>query len=58
MIKKWRLLKMRKVDLSMKEQEKYEAIKELHDHKGNKLRVANHLGITVRHVNRLLKLVR
>lgn len=46
---------MRKVELKMNEQFKYEAIKELHDHGGNKNRVAIKLGITVRQVNRLLK---
>jgi len=45
---------MRKVILRMKEQEKYEKIKELVDHKGNKKRVALELGITVRQVDRLI----
>ena len=38
----------------MKEQEKYEKIKELVDHGGNKKRVALKLGITVRQVDRLI----
>ena len=45
---------MRKVILRMKEQEKYEKIKELVDHGGNKKRVALNLGITVRQVDRLI----
>ena len=47
---------MRKVVLRMKEQEKYEKIKKLVDHGGNKKRVALELGITVRQVNRLIKI--
>lgn len=47
---------MRKVKLRMKEQYKYDVIKDLYDHKGNKLRAAQKLGITVRQVNRLLKI--
>ena len=35
---------MRKVILRMKEQEKYEIIKELLNHNGNKLRAAEKLG--------------
>ena len=38
----------------MKEQEKYEKIKELVDHGGNKKRIALKLGITVRQVDRLI----
>ncbi len=45
---------MRKVILRMKELEKYEKIKELVEHGGNKKRVALELGITVRQVNRLI----
>ena len=45
---------MRKVDLRMNEQRKYEAIKNLVDHEGNKKRVALKLGISVRQVNRLI----
>ena len=45
---------MRKVELRMKEQEKYEAIKELVDHNGNKNRVAKKLGISRRQVDRLI----
>ena len=46
---------MRKVILRMKEQEKYEKIKELVEHGGNKKRIALELGITVRQVNRLIQ---
>ena len=47
---------MRKVRLSMKEDLKYSTIRELVDHGGNKLRAACSLGITIRHVNRLIKI--
>ena len=39
----------------MNEKEKYETIKNLVNHGGNKQRVALKLGITVRQVNRLIK---
>ena len=45
---------MRKVELRMKEKDKYEIIKELVDHGGNKERVALKLGISKRQVNRLI----
>lgn len=45
---------MRKVNLRMKEFEKYSKIKELVDHNGNKKRVALELGLTVRQINRLI----
>ena len=46
---------IRKVDLSMNEQKKYEVIKSLSDHTNpNKQRAAITLGCTVRHVNRML----
>ncbi|HIR48890.1 MAG TPA: transposase, partial [Candidatus Faecimonas gallistercoris] len=45
---------MRKVELRMNEQRKYEEIKNLVDHGGNKKRVALKLGISVRQVNRLI----
>ena len=45
---------MRKVELRMNEQFKYETIKELVDHKGNKNRASKKLGISVRQVNRLI----
>ena len=45
---------MRKVELRMKEQKKYEVIKELVEHRGNKERTALKLGITIRQVNRLI----
>ena len=46
---------MRKVELRMNEQEKYNIIKELVDHNGNKKRAALKLGITIRQINRLIK---
>ena len=46
---------MRKVELRMNELLKYETIKDLVEHGGNKKRVALKLGITVRQVNRLIK---
>lgn len=45
---------MRKVELRMKEENKYEIIKELVDHGGNKDRAALTLGISKRQVNRLI----
>ena len=45
---------MKEVKLRMKEQNKYEIIKELVDHNGNKTRVALKLGISKRQVNRLI----
>ena len=45
---------MRKVELRMNEQNKYDVIKELVDHNGNKKRAALKLGITERQVNRLI----
>ncbi len=47
---------MKKVNLRMKELKKYEVIKELVDHGGNKKRVAINLGLSVRQVNRLIKI--
>ncbi len=47
---------MRKVNLRMKELNKYEVIKELVDHGGNKKRAAQKLGLTVRQINRLIKI--
>ena len=47
---------MRKVNLRMKELNKYEVIKELVDHGGNKKRATQKLGLTVRQVNRLIKI--
>lgn len=47
---------IRKVELSMNEQMKYEVIKSLADHPSpNKTRAALTLGCTVRHINRMLK---
>lgn len=46
---------IRKVDLNMKEEEKYIAIKRLVETDGNKQRAAINLGCTVRHINRLIK---
>lgn len=45
---------MRKVELRMNEQKKYEVIKELVDHNGNKDRAMLKLGISKRQVNRLI----
>lgn len=45
---------MRKVELRMNEQLKYETIKELVDHHGNKRRAALKLGLSIRQVNRLI----
>lgn len=46
---------MRKVNLTMNEQRKYEVIKSLVDKHGNKKRAAVELCCTVRHINRLIK---
>ncbi len=45
---------MRKVILRMKEKTKYEIIKELVDHNGNKKRAALKLNISIRQINRLI----
>ena len=45
---------MRKVELRMKEQEKYNVIKELVDHNGNKNRASKKLGISRRQIDRLI----
>lgn len=45
---------MRKVNLRMNEERKYEVIKRLVDSNGNKERAAVALGCTVRHINRLI----
>ena len=45
---------MRKVELRMNEQEKYNVIKELVDHNGNKNRASKKLGISRRQINRLI----
>lgn len=47
---------MRKVELRMKEQYKYEIIKDLVDHHGNKNRAAEKLGLSRRQVDRLIKI--
>lgn len=47
---------MRKVNLRMKEQNKYEVIKELVDHKGNKNRAKEKLGLSIRQINRLINI--
>ena len=47
---------IRKVNLSMDEQKKYEVIKSLTDHSNpNNQRAALILGCTVRHINRMIK---
>ena len=45
---------MRKVELRMNEQEKYEVIKELVDHNGNKNRASQKLGLSRRQIDRLI----
>ena len=45
---------MRKVELRMNEKEKYDVIKELVNHNGNKNRAAKKLGISKRQVDRLI----
>ncbi len=45
---------MRKVELRMKEKEKYDIIKELVDHNGNKNRASQKLGISRRQIDRLI----
>ncbi len=45
---------MKEVKLRMKEQNKYDVIKELVDHNGNKSRAALKLGISKRQINRLI----
>ncbi len=45
---------MRKVELRMKEKEKYDVIKELVDHNGNKNRACKKLGLSRRQVDRLI----
>lgn len=45
---------MRKVELKMNEQEKYEVIKELVDHNGNKNRASKRLNLSRRQIDRLI----
>lgn len=45
---------MKKIELNMEENKRYEAIKLLVDKRGNKKRLAIELGITIRQVNRLI----
>lgn len=47
---------MRKVELRMKELNKYEVIKELVDHNENKIRAKEKLGLSIRQINRLIKI--
>ena len=47
---------MKEVKLRMKEQNKYEIIKELVDHNGNKNRAKEKLGLSIRQVNRLINI--
>ena len=47
---------MRKVELNMKELEKYETIKELVDHDDNKERASLRLSISKRQINRLINI--
>ena len=46
---------MKRIELRMNEQEKYEVIKSLVDHNGNKHAAAVKLGCTIRTVNRLIQ---
>ena len=46
---------IRKVELTMNEQRKYEVIKKLAETNGNKQRAALNLQLSVRQINRLLK---
>lgn len=45
---------MRKVELRMNEQEKYETIKYVVEHNGSKKRASIKLGISIRQINRLI----
>lgn len=45
---------MKRIELAMTEQAKYDIIKSLVDHNGNKKRAAIQLGCTVRNINRLI----
>ena len=47
---------MRKVELRMNELNKCEVIKELVEHNGNKLRAKEKLGLSLRQINRLIKI--
>ena len=47
-------MKMKEVKLRMNEQQKYEVIKDLVDHNGNKNRASKKLGISRRQINRLI----
>lgn len=47
---------MKEVKLRMKEQNKYEIIKELVDHNGNKNRAKEKLGLSIRQINRLINI--
>ncbi len=47
---------MKEVKLRMKEQNKYEIIKELVDHNGNKNNAKEKLGLSMRQVYRLIKI--
>lgn len=49
------LHKLKRIDLRMNEQQKYEVIKSLVDHEGNKKAAALKLGCTLRTINRLIK---
>ena len=47
---------MRKVELRMNEQEKYEIIKELVEHNGNKHRASKKLNLSIRQIDRLINI--
>lgn len=47
--------RLKRIDLRMNEQQKYDVIKSLVDHNSSKKAAAVKLGCTTRHVNRLIK---
>lgn len=54
-IKREDIPEMKRIELKMNEQEKYEVIRSLVDHNGNKKAAAVKLGCTIRTVNRLIQ---
>ena len=49
-----RLYELKRIELRMNEQQKYDVIKSLVDHNGNKKAAALKLGCTIRTINRLI----
>lgn len=49
------MVRVKRIDLSMKYEQQYKTIKELIDHNGNKKRAALKLGISIRQLNRRIK---